>query len=95
MNNNPQCFSDEAKDVYKDESRRILTAGDVILCKGCPLIVLEEGSIDCYMTGKMDQIYYTSDKDLVALEERAEELQTERGTGLVTRLWQTVSGRQR
>ena len=35
------------------------------------------------------------DEELGALEERADELQAERSIGLVTRLWQTVSGRQR
>ena len=39
----------------------------------------------------MDHIYYTADEKLGALEERVPELQAERSTGLVTRLWQTVS----
>ena len=95
MNNNPQCFSDEAEDVFKDGNGRILTVGGVILCKGCPFIVLEDGSIDHYTTGKMNQIYYTTDEELGALEEKGDKLQAERRTGLVTRLWQTVSGRQR
>ena len=43
----------------------------------------------------MNQIYYTMDEEFDALEERADELQAERSTGLVTRLWQTVSGRWR
>ena len=51
MNSKPQCFCDKAEDVYKDENGKILTAGDVILCKGCPFIVLEDGSIDCYTMG--------------------------------------------
>ena len=95
MNNNPQCFCNEAEDVFKDGNGRILTVGDAILCKGCSFIVLEDGSIDCYTTGKMNQIYYTADEELGALEVTADELQAERSTGLVTRLWQTVSGRQR
>ena len=95
MNSNPQCFHDEAGVVYKDENRRILTVGDMILCKGCLVIVLEDGSIEHYTTSKMDQIYYTADEELDALEERAEKIQAENNTGLVTTLWQTVSGRQR
>ena len=95
MNNSPQCFCDETEDVFKDSNRRILTVGDVIMCKGCPFIVLEDGSIDCYTMGKMDQIYYTSDEELGALEETADKLHAERSTGLVTRLWQTVSCKQR
>ena len=95
MSNNPLCFCDEADDVFKDGNGRILTAGDVILWKGCPFIVLEDGSIDHYAMGKMNQIYYTMDEELGALEERADELQAERSAGLVTRLWQTVSGRWR
>ena len=95
MNNNPQCLCDEAEDVFKDRNGRILTVGDKILCKCCPFIVLEDGSIDRYTMGKMDHIYYTADEEFGALEERADKLQAERSTGLVTRLWQTVSGRQR
>ena len=95
MNNNPQHFHNEAEDVFKDGNGRIITAGDVILCKGCPYIVLEDCSIDHYTAGKMDHIYYTVDEELGAMEERVDELQAERSTGLVTRLWQTVSGRQR
>ena len=95
MNNNSQCFCNEAEDVFKDGNGRILTAGDVILCKGCPFIVLEDGSTDHYTMGKMNHIYYTMDEELGALEERPDKLQAERSTGIVTRLWQTVSGRQR
>ena len=93
MSNSPQCFCNGAEDVFKDGNGRILTVGDMILCKGCPFIVLDDGSIDRYTMGKMNQIYYTMDEELGALEERADELQAERSTGLVTRLWQTVSGR--
>ena len=95
MSNNPQCFHNEADDVFKDGNGRILTVGDMILCKGGPFIVLEDGSIDYYTRGKMNQVYYTKDEELGALEEKADELQAERSTGLVTRLWQTDSGRQR
>ena len=70
MNNNPQCFCNEAEDVFKDGNRRILTVGDVILCKGCPFIVIEDSSIDCYTMGKMNQIYYTADEELGAQEGR-------------------------
>ena len=45
--------------------------------------------------GKMDCIYYTADEKLGALEERVDELQAERSAGLVTRLWQTISGKWR
>ena len=92
MNSSHQCFCDESENVYKDKNGKILTVGDVILCKGCLFIVLEDGSIDRYTTGKMDHIYYTLDEELSSLEERVGELQAERSTGLVTRLWQTVSG---
>ena len=95
MSNNPQCFCNEADDVFKGGNGRILTAGDVILCKGFLFIALEDGSIDHYATGKINQVYYTTDEELGALEERADELQADRSTGLVTRLWQTVSGRWR
>ena len=94
MSKTPQCFYDEADDVFKGGNGRILTAGDMILYKGCPFIVLEDGSIDCYTTDRLNQVYYTTDEELGTLEERADDLQAERSRGLVTRLWQTVSGRQ-
>ena len=46
MNNNHQCFFDAAADVFKDKNGRILTSGDMILCRGCPFIVMAGGSID-------------------------------------------------
>ena len=60
--------------------------------KGLPVHIMVDSSIDCYTMGKMDHIYYTADEELGALEERVDELQAERSAGLVTRLWQTVSG---
>ena len=63
MNSNFQCFCDASADVFKDENGRILTLGDIILCKGCLFIVMTDGSIDCYTTGKMDCIYYTADEE--------------------------------
>ena len=57
----------------KTKTEKILTAGDVILCKGCPFIVMADGSIDCYTTGKMDCIYNTADEELGALEDRVDE----------------------
>ena len=94
MNSNCQCFCDASADVFKDENGRIITLGDVILCKGSLFIVVVDGSIDCYTTDKMVHIYYTADEELGALEERVDKLQVERSTRLVTRLWQTVSGKQ-
>ena len=85
MNDNPQCFCDASADVFKDENGRVLTLGDIILCKGCPFIVMADSSIDYYTAGKMDCIYYTADEEVGALEERVDELQAERSAGLVTR----------
>ena len=70
MNKSPH---NEAEDVFKDGNRRILTAGDVILSKGCPFIALEDGSTDHYTLGKMNQIYYTTDEEFGALEERSKQ----------------------
>ena len=95
MSNNHLCFYDAAVNVFKDENGRILTLGDVILCRGCPFTVRADGSIDYYTTGKMDCIYYTADEELGALEGRVNELHAESSAGLVTGLWQTVSGNQR
>ena len=92
MNNNHQCFCDAAANIFKDKNGRILTSGDVIMCRGCLFMVMADNSIDCYTTGKMDHIYYTADEELGALKGRVNDLQAERSAGLVTRLWQTVSG---
>ena len=43
----------------------------------------------------MDHIYCTTDEELGALEGKVNKLQAERSTGLVRRLWHTVSGNQR
>ena len=95
MNNNCQCVCDAAANVLKDKNGRMLTSGDMILCRGCLFIVMVDGSIDCYTTGKMDCMYYTTDEELGALGGRVKELKAERSAVLVTRLWQTVSGNWR
>ena len=79
----------------RKKNGRIITLGDMILCRGWLFIVMADGGIDCYTAGKMDCIYYTIDEELGVLEERVVELQTERSAGLVTGLWQTVSGNWR
>ena len=66
-------FCDVSDDVYKDENGKILTSGDIILCKGCPVIVMADDSIDHHTMGKMDRIYYTADEELGALEGRVDE----------------------
>ena len=95
MSNNPQCFHNEADDVFKGGNGRILTAGVVILCKGCPFIVLEDGIIDGYTMGKNEPglLYYGWIIGCTEGETRWAAGREEHK--VVTRLWQTVSDRQR
>ena len=43
-------------DLYMDEQGNIFTKADVIVCQKQPFVVTEEGYIDYYSSGNMDNI---------------------------------------
>ena len=64
----------------------------MILCRGCPFIVMAEGSIDCYTTGKMEpQALKTKEVESWAKQFRIPVTQTSLDT---SHLQPTINGDQ-
>ena len=64
------CKWDSTTDLYTDEQGNILTQGDVIFCKKEPFVVTEEGYIDYYSSGAMDNIFQAPDSKFLTLQEK-------------------------
>ena len=61
---------DSTTDLCPDKQGNILTKGDVIFCKKQPFVVTEEGYIDYYSSGAMDNIIQAPDSKSVTLQEK-------------------------
>ena len=57
-------------DLYTDEQGNILTKGDVIFCKKQPFVVTEEGYIDHYSLGVMNNIFQAPDYKFKTLQDK-------------------------
>ena len=57
-------------DLYTNEQGYILTKGDVIFCKKQPFVITEEGYIDHYTSGGMDNIFQAPDSEFETLQEK-------------------------
>ena len=55
------CSRDSTTDLYTDKHGSILTKVDVIFCKKHPFIITEDGYINHYTTGAMDNIFQAPD----------------------------------
>ena len=62
-------------DLYTDEQGNILTKGDIIFCKKHLFIITEEGYIDHYTSGAMDNIFQDQDSEFKILEEKLKKKQ--------------------
>ena len=51
------CKRESTVDLYTDEQGNILTKGDIIICKKQTFVVTEEGYIDYYSSGAMDNTF--------------------------------------
>ena len=73
-------------DLYTDEQGNILTKGDVIFHKKQPFVVTEEGYIDYYSYGAMDNIFQAPDSEFVTLQEKVKSQKSERRRSFVGRM---------
>ena len=63
---------DSTMDLYTDEQSNILTKGDIIICKKQPFVIPEEGYIDHYSSGAVDDIFQAPDSEFKTLQEKIE-----------------------
>ena len=64
------CVRDSTMDLYTNKQGNILTKGDVIFCKKHPFIFTEEGYIEHYTSGAMDNIFQALDSEFEVLQEK-------------------------
>ena len=64
------CKRDSTLDLYTNEQGNMFTKVDVIFCKKQPFVVTEEGYIDYYSSGAMDNIFQAPDSEFVTLQEK-------------------------
>ena len=64
-------------DLYTDEHGNILTKGDIIFCKKHPFIITEDGYIDHYTSGAMDNIFQAPDLEFKVLQDKVKNQKSE------------------
>ena len=79
-------------DLYTDEQGRILTKGDIIFCQKQSFVVTEEGYIDYYSSGVMDNIFQAPDSEFVILQEKVKCNKLEKSRSLIGRIFLSLTG---
>ena len=64
-------------DLYTDEQGNILTKGDVIFCKKHLFTITEEGYIDHYTSGAIDNTFQAPASEFEALQEKVKNQKSE------------------
>ena len=77
---------DSTIDLYTNDHGNILIKGDVILCKKQPFVVTEEGYINYYSSGAMDNIFQASDSEFVTLQEKVKSQKSEKSRSFIGRM---------
>ena len=78
-------------DLYTDVQGTILTKGDVIFCKNQPIIITEEGYIDHYSSGVMDNIFQAPDSEFEILQEKIK-IKNWRNRSFIGRIFLSLTG---
>ena len=66
--------------------------GDVIFCKKHPFIMTEDGCIDHYTTGAMDNIFQAPDSEFEVLQEKVKSQKSERNRSFIGKMLLSLSG---
>ena len=88
------CIRDTTTDLYTDEDGNILKA-DVIFCKGHPFIITEDGYIDHYTTGAMDNIFQVPDSEFKVLQQKVKSQKSERNRSFIHKMLLSLTGNHR
>ena len=65
-------------DLYTNKQGNIVIKGDVIFCKKQSFVVTEEGYIDYYSSGAMDNIFQALDSKFMTLQDEVKSQKSER-----------------
>ena len=86
---NKFCKQDSTMDLYTNWQGNILTKGDIIFCKKQPYVVTEEGYIDYFSSGAMDNIFQDPDSEFMTLQEKVKSQKLERSRNFIE--WMLLS----
>ena len=74
---NKYCFRDSTTDLYTDKHGNIFMKGDIIFCKKHPFIITEDGYINNYTSGAMDNIFQAPDSEFKVPQEKVKNQKSE------------------
>ena len=86
------CKRDSTTNLYTDEQRNMLTKGDVIFCENHLFIIMEEGYIDHYTSGAMDNVFQAPDSEFDMLQEKVKNQKSERNRSFIGRMLLSLTG---
>ena len=84
---------DSTTDLYMDEHGNILKKGDIIVCRKHTIIVTEDGYIDHYTSGAMDNNFQAPDLEFKVLQEKVKNQNSrEQSRHFIGRMLLTITG---
>ena len=86
------CKRDSTTDLYTNEQGDILTKEDIIFRKKHQFIIMDEGYIDHYTSGAMDNIFQAPDSEFKTLQEKVKNQKSERRRSFIARLLRSLTG---
>ena len=87
-----QCFVQQETGFLMDESGNKLQAKSMVMCQSIPYWITEEGNINHFMGGKMENIYHAHDRYSDFLEKQVKELKAEPGQSFLGNVFRVLTG---
>ena len=79
-------------DFCMGEQGNILIKGNVIFCQKQPFVVTEEGYIDYYNSGVIDNIFQATDLEFMTLQEKVKCHKSEKSRSFIGRMFLFFTG---
>ena len=87
-----QCFIQQETGFLIDELGTKLHAKSMVMCKSIPYVVTEEGDIDHFVGGTMENIYHTDDRYSGILERQVKKLKAEKSQSFLGNMLRVLTG---
>ena len=87
-----QCLTEQETGFLVDEMGNKLQAKSMVMCQSTPYMVTEEGDIDHFAGGKMENIYHADDRYSNFLEEQVKELKAEKNQSFLANMFRALRG---
>ena len=86
-----QCFLEQETGFLVDETGNKLQAKSMVMHKSTPYVVTEEGDIDHFTGGKMENIYHVDDRYSDYHEEQVKELKAEKNQSFLANMFRALT----